>query len=164
MLSLLFAALLLPSTAGAQNAAHRRTIAELKNLALSQGESDTLGANVAMMIGYPARKLAIKELYFDQGVTPDGYEHTFSVVVDSALQRPEIVWSAVHEWMSGGTKMVAGTTFRLSQGGALLNAAAASGPLGHLTRTPLFGKKAASAFEKERRFWTDESAKYRWSK
>lgn len=141
----------------------RRTIAELRTLVLAKGEDDTLGAPTAKDLGFGGKKVAIKEMWFDQGITPDGYEHVFAVLTHPE-SNGDIVWTVTHETGTVSGKEITGYNFLLSSGGRLISAAGGHGVVGHVQRGPLSLSAARAAFERERRFWALDSWRYSWSK
>jgi hypothetical protein len=163
MIAQLLAAALALSPAFAADKPAKRTLAELKAIALEKGEAGKLGKPTAKDLGFPERPIAIKQVWFDQGVSADGQEHVFAAVMDEKFKN-ELVWTVTKATKSSKGDEISGFTFLVSDKGALLAAASGGGVVGHVKRGPVPLSKARRAFETEKGFWTSESSKYAWSK
>ncbi|MBI3552850.1 MAG: hypothetical protein HY077_10055 [Elusimicrobia bacterium] len=139
-----------------------RTLKEVTELALSQGEDYNVGV-VGQSIGLGDAN-PTKEIYYDQGISPDGFEHVYNVLVKGS--KPQgIVWSLTKKTKNGEKEFLEGFEYYLSLDGKLRAASTSRGFRGEVkfTRAAL-DSKTKDRFRKEMEFWIKDSIGLKWEK
>lgn len=142
-----------------------RTMAELKTIALSQGEDDVIGAPISRDLGLGYRKISNKEVWIDGREIPsDGFIHTLSIITDKDFPQQDFEWSVYQETTTTNGKFIESYDFLVNKTGRLLAAAQGIGIVGDVKRRSLSLHEAQQRFKNEKNFWMKASSQYPWGK
>ena len=137
-----------------------RTFDDLVKIALKDGEKTTLDST-AENLGLKG-KTPTKVIYFEGNHTPDGFEHTFNVTLDSekdAAKATGVVWVVTKTKEENGESHIEGYAYALSLSGELKAASGGAGIPGKTLRQAKLSlnKTVKARYKKEMDFWLKDS-------
>lgn len=148
LIALLFAIQAAAAPAAPSTKPKTRTIQQLINLAMAEGEEYTMKPTASQGLGFE-QTVKTKKIYYR---TPDNFQHSFFVVISDSKKKPnELLWrtSKISEREPG--RYFDAWTYRSSLTGTLRAATYVSGPDGHVTQDKLaLDSKTKDLFEKEK--------------